>query len=396
MPRTFNKIIKQLFAMKYSSKPDLAVMQLLSKAWHYPHLSFNTIHIAGTNGKGSVSLKIAKALELAGYKVGLYTSPHLFSFCERIRIGDEMISEEEVIVGLKRLFSLVYLLKVTPSFFELATLLAFDFFRQRKVDVAVIETGLGGRLDATNVIEPLISIITSISKEHTEILGESVAEIAQEKAGILKPGIPIVLGPHAHHPVIIAKAESVQCPVHVVEGSFPFYDLENKATSLKALKILKTSFSSLSDEAIEQGIQVRPPCRFESFHGAIFDVAHNPDGYKRLMEALTFHFPDKSFRFVIGMCEDKDIRECLKVVVSKACHIHFVAADRPRAASVAVLYAHLKETGSVTCTLAPSIFEGVAGACEQTNASNEILVICGSFYIMEEAKQTLAASLVVK
>lgn len=382
--------------MKYSSKPDLAVMRLLSKAYHDPDLNFKTVHIAGTNGKGSVSLKIAKTLELSGYKVGLYTSPHLFSFCERIRIGEELISEEEVIEGLKRLFSLVYLLKLTPSFFELATLLAFDFFRQKKVEVAVIETGLGGRLDATNIIEPLISIITSISKEHTEILGESIAEIAQEKAGIFKPGIPVVLGPHAQHPVILAKAESIQSPVYAVEGTFPFYDLENQATSIKALKLLKSHFLALSDEAIEQGIQIRPACRFESFHGAIFDVAHNPDGFKRLLEALIFHFPDKSFRFVIGMCEDKDIRESLKVIAPNACHMHFVAADRPRAAQVAVLYAYLKQVGSVPCTLAPNIFEGVMDACEQTNSVTELLVICGSFYIMEEAKQTLADYLLAK
>lgn len=396
MHATFNKMVRQLFAMKYSVETDFAVMQLLSKACHHPHLSFKTIHIAGTNGKGSVSLKIAKSLELAGYKVGLYTSPHLFSFCERIRINEEMISEEEVVKGLKQLFALVYSLKVRSSFFELATLLAFDYFRQKKVDVAVIETGLGGRLDATNIIVPLISIITSISKEHTEILGQSIAEIALEKAGICKPAIPVVLGPHARHPAIFEKAGSLHCPIHSIDGSFPFYDLENQATSLQALNLLKDHFPALSDVAIKQGIQHRPACRFESFHGAILDVAHNPDGFRRLLEALTYHFPDKVFRFVIGMCEDKDIRECLRVIVPKASRVHFVAADRPRAAPVALLYTHLKEVGSVPCTLSPNIYEGVSYACEQLHPFSEVLVICGSFYIMETAKQALSASLLVK
>ncbi len=381
--------------MKYSSISDLSVMQMLCKACSHPQFSIKTIHVAGTNGKGSVSMKIAKALELSGHKVGQYTSPHLHTFCERIRIGDQLISEKEVVFGLKRLFALTYLLKLTPSFFEIATLLAFEYFRQEKVEVVVIETGLGGRLDATNVIQPLLAIITSISKEHTQILGESLAEIAKEKAGILKKDIPVVLGPHAMYTAILDQAKLMRSPVHAIDGNFPFYDLENQAISLKALELLKSHFPALSKNVIDQGVQQRPSCRFEFFHGAILDVAHNPHGFQRLLEALTFHFPDKLFRFVIGMCEDKDIKQCLKIIAPKASHFYFVASDRARAASLDILDACLKEVSQTSRTLGLSIFEGIMSAHEHINPSKEMVVICGSFYIMEEAKQTLADCLLI-
>lgn len=176
----------------HAYKPGLGTVTALSAAFGNPHTGIKTVHVAGTNGKGSTSSLIAATLTAAGYRTGLYTSPHLLDFRERIRIDGEMISEKEVCDFINE-----YLKKnegPAPSFFELTTVMAFDHFTRHKVDVAVIEVGLGGRLDSTNIITPELSVITNISKDHTALLGETLPEIAAEKAGIIKDGIPVIIG----------------------------------------------------------------------------------------------------------------------------------------------------------------------------------------------------------
>ena len=184
----------------------------------HPEKAFPAIHVTGTNGKGSVSVKIAKALESSGLKVGLYTSPHLISFCERIQVNGVLIPEETARLGLIKLFELGKNL----FFFDLATLLAFEYFRDQKVDVAVVEVGIGGRCDSTNIVQPILSIITSVASDHEDLLGNTLEEIAYAKAGIIKPGVPVVIGPKADFAIIHQEAAACHSPLYKVERSQAF------------------------------------------------------------------------------------------------------------------------------------------------------------------------------
>jgi dihydrofolate synthase/folylpolyglutamate synthase len=352
---------------------NLSVPLAFSKHLSHPEKGFSTVHVAGTNGKGSVSGKIAKACALSGLKTGLFTSPHLFRFEERIQIQDAPISRSRAKEGLLKLFQIADREGFVPTFFEMATFLAFDYFREVKVDIAIIEVGMGGRLDATNVITPLLSIITSISREHVEYLGDTLEEIGAEKAGILKPHVPVVLGPKANVSTIRKTAERLKCPVHEIGGSFPFYDEENQAIARKALALLNIPL---------QGLEFRPRCRFEEKGGMIFDVAHNPDGFMRLQQALDSYFPDKKYRFVIGMSPTKEIGESLKQISKKAVGFHFVQSKNRLTAPVSDFKSYMQNA-----FFENSVIEGIKNA-QAALGQNEIIVVCGSFYIMEESYYT--------
>ncbi len=330
------------------------------------------MHVGGTNGKGSVSLKIAKACSLAGLKTGLFTSPHLFAFEERIQISDSLIPQERVKSGLEKLFKIAEEEKITPTFFEMATYLAFDYFREEKVDIAVIEVGMGGRLDATNLIHPLVSIITSISREHVPYLGETLEEIAAEKAGIVKRKVPLVIGPHAKAEAIKQAAIFHCSPLYEVEGNFSFYDQENQAVAKQALSLL--SIPS------EKGLQYRPLCRFEIKGNMVFDVAHNPDGFKHLTHALEFHFPNEKFRFVLGMSPTKEMAPCFCQIAPLATAFHLVQSKDGLTAPVLELVPYVKKF-NIPYFLEITIKEGIAHA----KAAKERIVVCGSFYIMQES-----------
>lgn len=381
---TYNEVIGRLFSA-VSGSSGLSNARVFDEALGNPSAAYPTIHIAGSNGKGSVATKIAKALELSGRRVGLYTSPHLISFCERITVNGQMISESDVVQGMHKIFSVDREHRLNASFFEMATFLAFEHFRKAKVDIAVIETGLGGRLDPTNIITPILSVITSISREHTHILGEDVEQIAFEKAGILKEKVPVVLGPKARCQAIYNRAQELQCPVLASKKISYFYDEENSAVAELALSQLR-----LDAKSIQQGLSVRPPCRFERYGDLIFDVAHNPEAIFYLIQALHHFFPESRFRFLVGFSKDKEYDQCLELIADVASHIHFVQAASPRAATVEELTAALKNEDPAFCTSHSSIKDGVEEAYSEAVSQGEILVICGSFYIMAEAKDAAA------
>jgi dihydrofolate synthase/folylpolyglutamate synthase len=382
----FEQLIDRLFQTTSSSQPGLSNALAFDQALGFPTAAYPTIHIAGSNGKGSVATKIAKAVELSGYRVGLYTSPHLHSFCERINVNGEMAPDEAVLEGMRRIFSIDEELQLQATFFEMATFFAFDYFRKRKVDLAVIETGIGGRFDATNVITPILSIITSICREHTHILGEEIEKIASEKAGILKEKVPVVLGPKARCQAIYDRAKALNCPVLPSKKISQFYDEENTATAELALTSVSSRFS-LDRDAVKQGVSIRPPCRFERIGNAIFDVAHNPEAVFYLIQALHTFFHTSRFRFLVGFSKDKEYDQCLDLIAAVASHIHFVQAPMPRAATVEELTAVIKNHPPAFCSSHLSIREGVEEAYSQALENEEILVICGSFYIMAEAKK---------
>ena len=325
-----------------------SILQLDEKLGR-PHKSYRTIHVGGTNGKGSVSLKIAKALEVEGFTVGLYTSPHIFDIRERIQINGEMISEEDML----RLGECI-----PPSFgfFDTLTALAFLYFQEKKVDWAVIEVGLGGRFDATNVILPEISVITSIGYDHMHLLGNTLEEIAKEKGGIVKLGVPLVVGPTAA-PFFLNAISTAPAS---------FYDEENQAIARAVLEKL-----FISKTSIEEGLKKRPPCRFDVRGNVILDVAHNPDGFKKLIQALRLHFPKISqFHFIVAFSKDKDWKSCLGLIAPLASKITAVRVCKSRLENPETLQSYNPQIA-------------IASSLQEALKTGEMNVVCGSFYLMD-------------
>lgn len=315
-------------------KADLSNALLLAKHLGNPERDLKTIHIAGTNGKGSTSSMIASVLQEAGYKVGLYTSPHLKDFRERIKINGETISEEYVcsfIADNKSFFEDHQL-----SFFEMTVGMAFQYFKNEEVDVAVIEVGMGGRLDATNIITPLLSVITNIGKDHTAFLGSELGEIAGEKAGIIKQAIPVVIGEYTTETrnVFLAKASEKQAPIYFASDTFADQDLvsdlkgdyqeKNIRTVRQAIALLREHFV-ITEQQEEEGLlhvvqntgllgrwQV-----LQHTPKVIADTAHNAHGLSIVMKQLV-HESYKTLYFVLGVVSDKDLDEILPLLPKEA------------------------------------------------------------------------------
>lgn len=345
-------------------KLSLEEMKLALKKLSIPF--FKTIHIAGTNGKGSVSTKIAKSLELAGYKVGLYTSPHISSFRERIQINGSYIPEKAVVEHLKTIQNH----SINATFFETATLMAFLYFAKEQVDYAVIETGLGGRKDATNCITPELSIITSIAIDHQEILGNTIEAIAYEKAGIIKKNIPALIGPRVPFQMI---RQTTETDLYQVKGIFSTFDEENSAIAKQALHLLNIKHTG--------GCSIRPPCRLEQVDESrpiILDVAHNPDGLKALFKSLRFLYPKKTFSAIIGLSDSKDIEGCLHILTKHTTQLHLIQAKH-RGAPLNLLSSYL---GKFPHQIHLSLKDAL-------NHSSGPLLICGTFFIMDEARKAL-------
>lgn len=352
---SWDDLVKHLFSYHNRRGKDLSPIRDLDRILGFPHRFFRTIHVGGTNGKGSVTQKIAKALEEEGYVVGLYTSPHISDVRERIQINGKMISIED----MHRLLTPLFSFDLSFSFFDLMTATAFLYFKEQFVDWAVIEVGLGGRFDPTNVITPEISVITSIGYDHENLLGNTLEEIAREKGGIVKPGIPLVTGPTA----------APFFPGSISVPNAPFYDLENQGIARAVLEKI-----SISEPSIQKGLQKCPPCRFEIKGNIILDVAHNPDGFKKLIEALRIHFPKQSkFHFITGFSKDKNWKECLDLIEPVAASITAVRIKNERLERPEMLQEYNK---SIT----------ISASIQSALKPETMNVICGSFYLMEEAR----------
>lgn len=314
-------------------KPGLQTTHALDEHFGHPHRQYKTIHIAGTNGKGSCSHTIAAILQSQGYKVGLYTSPHLVDFRERIRVNGECLPEQYVIDFVEE--NHAFFEPLHPSFFELTTAMAFKYFAEQKVDYAVIEVGLGGRLDCTNIITPVLSVITNISFDHTQFLGNTLAEIAGEKAGIIKPDVPVVIGEYIeetrpvfekvagehHSPILFAQDEDTAMEVDMeLKGS---YQERNRKTILAALNVLRQTMT-ISDEAIRNGFE--HVCELTGLRGrweklgeaplVICDTGHNLAGWKYL--ATQINDVDAQVKHIVfGMVDDKDVEHVLQLLRDK-------------------------------------------------------------------------------
>ena len=361
-----------------------SLLSSLPPSAYSPSLAPPSVHVTGSNGKGSVVWKVAAALQARGLKVGVFSSPHLSSFRERVTVDGAMITEEEVRRDVALLLSTAAASSppLSPTFFELCTALAFVHFQRSAVDVAVVEVGLGGRLDSTNVISPRLAILTSIALEHTHILGDTVELICAEKCGIIKPRTPVLLGPTVPCEVVRPIAAQLQAEVftlppsassspHDLSSSLPSFDEENRAIASMALSLLERDellrplFRQPRDsDAVERALDTRPPCRYEQLTlpwprpvlppsasspplptspaapppvvSVLLDVAHNPSAVVRLMARVRADCPPpRPIRAVFGMSADKDIEGCLTPLLSHCQSIHFVSPSHsPRAASI--------------------------------------------------------------
>ncbi len=384
---------------KYGMKFGLRNIRRLLRSMGNPHATFKTIHIAGTNGKGSTSSMIAAILTAAGYKVGLYTSPHLVKFNERIRINGKMISDENIIRYTNLLKSEIQNSKAT--FFEATTAIAFKYFADEKVDFAVIETGLGGRLDSTNVIHPLVSVITSIGKDHTELLGKTINSIATEKAGIIKPLVPVVVGgikrtalktiyriaKKKRSPVLMSsKMALLRNAVIQLKGN---HQISNAKAAVAAITIISRRFI-VGDKAIIEGLQNTMRLsglrgRFELIQSKspiLLDVAHNSDG----MKALTTEIKKLGYKRIViifAAMKDKDYR--LSLLQLKRLNPLIIAAQPKgdRALSVEKLYSACKLM-KLNCLLSTSIMDSINLGLRHSNTDG-LLVITGSHFLVGEA-----------
>ena len=346
-------------------KEGLFNSEELDRHFHHPHRHFKTIHIAGTNGKGSCSHTIASILQTDGYKVGLYTSPHLVDFRERIRVNGEPISEDYVVRFVEEERS--FFEPLHPSFFELTTAMAFKYFADMEVDIAVIEVGLGGRLDCTNIITPILSVITNISFDHTQFLGNTLAKIAGEKAGIIKPSVPVVIGENhpETRPVFTQKAEQLSSPItfaedtpevteaqtesdgtmsflsshygHIHYGLGGYYQAKNANTVLHAADHLLQDGVIRHADSIPQGFADVCPnthimgrwqiCQRSPL--VICDTGHNVGGWQYLSRQIA-GVPCRQLRMVFGMVDDKDIQTVMTLLPKNAMY-YFTKATTHRA-----------------------------------------------------------------
>lgn len=401
---TYDETIEYLFNStplfqnvgKAAYKEGLANTFALDEYFGHPHTQFKTIHVGGTNGKGSTSHSLASVLQSAGYKVGLFTSPHLKDFRERIRINGEMISEEYVVDFVeqhKSFFEPLY-----PSFFELTTAMAFKYFADEQVDVAVIEVGLGGRLDCTNIITPVLSIITNISFDHVNLLGNTLEKIASEKAGIIKHGVPVVIGETTSETrtVFETKAKEVGTQIVFAEEKeipeIPFelggdYQQKNLRTILTALSILRSSFN-ISEQNISYGLsnvceQTGLMGRWQTlkeFPKTVCDVGHNVGGFEYIVKQLTRQ-QYKTLRIVIGMVNDKDINGVL-ALLPKDAKYYFTKAKVARALQPEELQEKAKEYG-LNGNCYPSVTEAYEAAVKEAS-TDDFIFIGGSCFVVAE------------
>jgi dihydrofolate synthase/folylpolyglutamate synthase len=327
-------------------KVGLGNALLLDEHLGSPHQYYNTIHVDGTNGKGSTSHLLAAVLQSAGYRVGLYTSPHLKDFRERIRVNGEPVSESYVVDFVNE--NKAFLDKIRPSFFEMTSAMAFSYFAEQKVDVAIIEVGLGGRLDSTNIITPILSIITNISLDHTGLLGDTPAKIAAEKAGIIKPNIPVVIGEWTDEtrPVFEQKAEEMNVNLqfanskyvnsNVEIGLLGSYQKKNTATVLTAIDVLRRMNFDISDNDIRKGFkEVKALTGLQGrwqITGTnpliICDTGHNEAGIAYIVRQLR-ETPHEKLHIVFGVVKDKDVSSILALLPKNA-QYYFTKADGSR------------------------------------------------------------------
>lgn len=388
-------------------KPGLKRTLNLADYYGHPERKFKSIHVAGTNGKGSVSNMLSAVLQAQGYKTALYTSPHLVDFRERMRINGNMIPKKYVIDFIKQWRNKISEWTDNPSFFELTMMMAFDWFAHENVDYAIIEVGMGGRLDSTNIITPILSIITNISYDHTQFLGSTLSQIAVEKAGIIKSGIPVIIGEadkdvenvfreHAdmlRSPIREAYNKNIPLddilPISELKGD---YQSKNLRTVLCALRELKNLGVDISDESIKAGLS--NVSKYTGFRGrwdiinhaplTICDTGHNEAGLSyniSQLKDLVKNKPSSTLRFVIGFVADKDIDNIMKIFPDNAVY-YLTQAQIPRALPKEKLKEKADEF-NWNSRIYNNVMEAYQEVCKESGP-DDIIYIGGSTFIVAD------------
>jgi dihydrofolate synthase/folylpolyglutamate synthase len=406
-------IFQRVGAVAY--KKDLTNTIALCEVLGNPQSTFKTIHVAGTNGKGSTSHMLASILQSSGYKTGLYTSPHLKDFTERIKIDGMPVSQEFVVEFVNKIKP--HIERIKPSFFEITVAMAFDYFAQRKIDVAVIEVGLGGRLDSTNVITPVVSVITNISYDHKDLLGDTLEKIGEEKAGIIKPGVPVVVSERQVEVKDVFLKIAKECgseiyfaqdyyivvergnKLDITKDKFQYinqlalplkgtYQVKNLAGVLKTVDILRELGFDISFKGLVNGLencvdQTGLKGRWQKLGEnptIICDTGHNAAGVKEVVKQLSQQ-KFATLHMVWGMVKDKEVDEILKLLPVDAKY-YFCQAKIPRAMDVLVLHEKARQVG-----LSGEVFPDVSTAINQAKraaAANDFIFVGGSTFVVAE------------
>ena len=401
-------------------KKDLTNTLEICEVLGNPQKKFKSIHVAGTNGKGSVSHMLAAVLQTANYKTGLYTSPHLKDFRERIKVNGEMCDEDFIVTFVEKVKPLIE--KIQPSFFEITVAMAFSYFAEQNVDVAVVEVGLGGRLDSTNIITPELCVITNIGFDHMNMLGDTLEKIAYEKAGIIKENIPVIIGEtfpetkpvfekvakeknaplifagnnryaadwnHNHNQLNVTVVEKEKDEHITYRLDLPgIYQRKNLVTVLETIKCLQKKGWKIEDEQIHKGLSQAKKItglhgRWEVIHQkptVVLDVAHNVDGIKQLVEQIELSTYN-DLHIIIGMVKDKEIEKILEQL-PKFAKYYFTKAQIPRAlptTELALKAARLELKGNIYNDVNTALKEALQHANEE-----DLIIVCGSVFLVGE------------
>lgn len=391
----FNQLANYQKVGQSAYKPGLDTIKSLLSAIGNPEKELKTIHVAGTNGKGSVVHVLSSIFIENGYKTGTFSSPHINRFEERIKINGKLMSEDFVTDFVNTHFDVLN--ELNPSFFEITTAMAFAYFKSAKTDIAIIETGLGGRLDSTNLILPEISVITNIGLDHTNVLGNTLEAIAVEKAGIIKPNIPVVIGSHQKETTTVfkTKAKDTNSPIYYAEENSTFetdllgqYQQQNIATSIKTCEILSQNGWHLDPLKTKAALKrVKSNTNFfgrldlrQTNPKVIFDVAHNPDGVKSLMNEIKL-IPHENLYLIYGTSSDKDVDQILDLIPKQA-HITFTQFQSQRAKPIHELKI-LAENKKIFFQTSPTPQLALNAVIQQSNP-NDLIVMFGSFFLFEK------------
>jgi dihydrofolate synthase/folylpolyglutamate synthase len=432
LDRAYRETVDYLYALqKHGIKLALSNSATLMALMGDPHRKFRSVHVAGTNGKGSTSAFIASMLQAAGYRVGLYTSPHLVSFTERIRINNVLITEAKVVELAGRVRDVARkatspdgTCSLNPTFFEVTTAMAFTYFADEGVDLVVIEVGMGGRLDSTNVITPLVSVITNIELEHTEFLGTALTQIAGEKAGIIKQGVPVVTGATQREVITVIEQEAAAQQAAVYRLSRDFlpgpvaaqrgqvfdyrgikssyenvrinmlgrYQVDNACLALASIECLRNTGVIVDEAAVRRGLeQVRWEGRLELVArkpDIYLDGAHNPASAQKLAATVREMRPAYGRTIlIIGILGDKDYEGIMSALVPLADHVVVTKPQYSRAMDVRSLASEIqKRHGSVET--AETVREAIAAAGKAASR-DDLVLITGSLYVVGDARAVL-------
>jgi dihydrofolate synthase/folylpolyglutamate synthase len=414
----YNDCLNTIYNLRrFGIKLGLSTIKNILKGLGNPQDNFGYIHVAGTNGKGSVASTLATILHLSGYNTGLYTSPHLVSFNERICVNNRPISDENVVASYKAVKSVHYGTR-EPTFFEFATAMALYEFGRQKVDLAVIETGMGGRLDATNIIKPALSIITNISLEHRDYLGNTITEIAREKGGIIKKGVPVITGVKQKHAISALKTISKKQSAKLYRfgdafrvrrnknGTFNYFGIDNvwrnmhsgligrhqvdnAALVLAACEVLNKNNFGITLQNIQDGlVKNRWPGRLEIVSTSpliILDGAHNFIAARNLSRYMSENISDRKITLIVGILDDKPYTAMLKSLVPHCNSVILTSPKIDRALAPEKLYTIVKDI-ITDIHIIPDVDKAITYAIEAAS-TDDVICIAGSLYVVGEVKE---------